>query len=104
MSTASVLTVPSFTEVLQRLTTIPTFAHAFLSRSRAARVLASGAVLVFLYRLIRGGRKPKKYVNSTMVGETANNEGLAEYDIIIVGGGMLFFLEYGQVVERQRFR
>jgi hypothetical protein len=92
MTTLSVLAVPSFTEIVQRLTTnIHTITPTFLHRSRVARVIASGAVLLLLYKLIRTRRKPRqsRYVNSTAVGET----GGAEYDIIIVGGGILLFLK-----------
>lgn len=80
--------VPSLAKVIQRLAAIPT--HAF--RSRATRVLASGAVLFLLYKLIRNRQKPR-YVNLTAVGETGGIKGLAEYDIIIVGGGILPFLK-----------
>lgn len=94
MSNLSVLSVPYFTEVIQRLTTIPAIIYAFLARSRAAgRVLASGAVLILLYKLIHGRRKPKRlYVrNLTEVGKIGDSEALADYDIIIVGGGTLSF-------------
>jgi hypothetical protein len=92
MSNLSVLAASSFTEVIQKLTAIPAITHAFL-RSRATRLLASGTVLVLLYNLILGRRKSRrKYVtNLTAVGESGNAKGLAEYDIIIVGGGMLSF-------------
>jgi hypothetical protein len=100
--TTSFLTAPSFTEVVQRLTIIPTITHAFFSRSRAARVLASGAVLVLLYKLIRTTRrKPKHYVNLTSVGETGGVKGQAQYDIIVVGGGMSPFPKCGRVSEYQ---
>lgn len=83
---SSVLTVPSFTEVVQKLTTIPAITHT-------ARILASGAVLVVLYKLIRGRRKSKRYVNLTAVGQAGGAKEPAEYDIIIVGGGILSFLK-----------
>ena len=87
----SVRATSHLTEVIQRIISV-------FPRSRAARVLASGAVLLLLYKLFHGPRKPKrKYVNLTAAKETGDAKGLAsEYDIIIVGGGMLsFFLNVG---------
>lgn len=44
--------------------------------------------------------KPKQYVDLTAAGSAKE---LLEYNIIIIGGGMLPFLECDQVAECQRF-